>query len=67
MQLFTGGRRMNPNDLDKIVDKLLVFRKKVRSMPTHELTWWQKNCLEEMNDQIDKFIKIIDMFGEAMS
>lgn len=58
---------MEPQDLDKIVDKLLVFRKKIRSMPTHQLTWWQKQCLEEMNKQTDEFIKLIDMFGEAMS
>ena len=58
---------MNPTDLDKIVDKLLVFRGRLPRVEDHpSLTWYQRECIDEMLCRIDDFIQTIDHFAEAM-
>ena len=57
---------MNNTDLDKIVDKLLIFRKKINNMSLMELNWWQTQVVEDMAKEIDKFIYKIDRLGEAL-
>lgn len=55
---------MNAQDLDEIVDKLMVFRGKMpRGENYLELTWYQRECIQEMLARIDEFIEIIDLFG----
>ena len=55
---------MDSTDLDKIVDKLLVFRGRIPRIEDHpELTWFQKECIREMNIRIDDFITAIDHFS----
>jgi hypothetical protein len=57
---------MNNTDLDKIVDKLLIFRKKINNMCLAELNWWQTQVVEDMAKEIDQFIYKIDRLGEAL-
>ena len=52
---------MDSTDLDKIVDKLLVFRGR---MPNKDnLTWYQRECVDDMLQRIDDFIEAIDLFS----
>jgi hypothetical protein len=54
---------MDSTDLDKIVDKLLVFRGR---MPLKDnLTWYQGECVDEMLQRIDDFIEAIDLFSRC--
>lgn len=56
---------MNPQDLDKIVDKLLVFRTRLPRQSDKGLTWWQKECLRETFHDINRLITTIDHLGDA--
>ena len=56
---------MNPTDLDKMVDKLLVFRKKFLIMDRTSLSWWQVQCIDQLEMNIDDLIKTIDAVGDA--
>ena len=54
---------MDSTDLDKMVDKLLVFRGR---MPLKDnLTWFQRECVDDMLQRIDDFIEAIDLFGQC--
>ena len=55
---------MDSTDLDKIVDKLLVFRSRLpRVEDNPQLTWFQRECIQEMLSRIDDFITAIDHFS----
>lgn len=56
---------MNPTDIDKIVDKLLVFRKKLPKMNRTPLSWWQVQCIDNAEMTIDGLIRTLDALGEA--
>ncbi len=56
---------MNPTDLDKIVDKLLVFRGRLPRQEDYPLTWWQKAVVDDTLVTIDKLIKTLDRLGDA--
>ena len=56
---------MSPTDLDKMVDKLLVFRKKFLIMDRTSLSWWQVQCIDQLEMNIDDLIKTIDAVGDA--
>ena len=57
---------MDSTDLDKIVDKLLVFRGRLPRFEDHpQLTWWQKECINEMYQRIADFIEGIDLFSQC--
>tara|TARA_A100001201_G_scaffold98201_1_gene84651 strand:+ start:1450 stop:1626 length:177 start_codon:yes stop_codon:yes gene_type:complete len=56
---------MEASDLDKIVDKLLVFRTRMPKLDNPSLTWWQKECLRETFHDINRLISTIDYLGEA--
>ena len=57
---------MEASDLDKIVDKLLVFRTRLPRLDNPSLTWWQKECLRETFHDINRLITTIDHLGESM-
>jgi len=57
---------MESSDLDKIVDKLLVFRSRLPRVEDHpQLTWFQRECIQEMLWRIDDFIQTLDHFGQS--
>ena len=56
---------MDSTDLDKIVDKLLVFRTRMPRLDDIGLTWWQKECIRETFHDINRLITTIDHLGEA--
>jgi len=56
---------MEASDLDKIVDKLLVFRTRMPRLDDAGLTWWQKECIRETFHDINRLITTIDYLGEA--
>ena len=56
---------MNSTDLDKIVDKLLVFRTRLPKLDQSNLTWWQRECLKETHHDINRLITTIDYLGDA--
>lgn len=60
---------MEASDLDKIVDKLLVFRARLPKIDNNgfkeSLSWWQKECIRETMHDINRLITTIDILGEA--
>lgn len=57
---------MNPTDLDKMVDKLLQFHKRIPNIDRYpELTWWQRECIKELRFKIHELISTIDVVGDA--
>lgn len=56
---------MESSDIDKIVDKLLVFRGRLPRSEDYNLTWWQQTCVDETQMTIDGLIKTLDALGEA--
>ena len=56
---------MNPTDLDKLVDKLLVFRGRMPRSEDYPLTWWQKAVVDDTYAKIDDLIQTLDRLGDA--
>lgn len=50
---------MEPTDLDKIVDKLLVFRGKIPP----KYTGYHHECNQELINKIDELIEFIDLYS----
>lgn len=56
---------MESSDLDKIVDKLMVFRGRLPDLYEVDLTWWQRECVKETIHDIERLITTIDYLGDA--
>ena len=56
---------MESTDIDKIIDKLLVFRGRMPRSEDYPLTWWQKAVVDDAYTKIDDLILTLDRLGEA--
>lgn len=55
---------MDATDLDKIVDKLLVFRGRM-PMYEHHGNRYFNECTQEMYSKIDELIEFIDLYSKC--
>jgi len=54
---------MDAKDIDKIADKLMNFRGKIPKYEDWPLNWYQRECCEQLRNEIDRILEVLDLFG----
>jgi len=55
---------MDPTDLDKIVDKLMVFRGRLPRYEDHGIHYFNE-CTQEMYNKIDDLLEFIELYSSS--